>query len=106
MVTAIALLNVERDKVNSVAETLAGLAEISEVYSVSGIYDLVAIARNDNNLIAQRFLDWFVDEQFEEVTTMGEMLDVVERAGEENLLAVEEFLAREGKAPPAPEPDH
>ncbi len=67
------------------------------------IYDLVGIARKDNNLIAQRFLDWFVDEQFEEVTTMSEMLDVVERAGEQNLLAVEEFLAREGKAPPQPE---
>ncbi|MDH3744123.1 MAG: ferritin [Acidobacteriota bacterium] len=66
------------------------------------IYDLVGIARKENNLIAQRFLDWFVDEQFEEVTTMSEMLDVVERAGEDNLLAVEEFLAREGKAPPLP----
>lgn len=66
------------------------------------IYDLVDIARNDKNIIAERFLDWFVNEQYEEVTTMGELLDVVQRAGESNLLAVEEYLAREGKVPAAP----
>ena len=66
------------------------------------IYRLVDIAKDDSNYIAIRFLDWFVNEQFEEVTSMGEMLDVVERAGEANLLAVEEFLAREGKVPDAP----
>ena len=66
------------------------------------IYGLVDIAKADSNYIAIRFLDWFVNEQFEEVTSMGEMLDVIERAGEENLLAVEEFLAREGKVPDAP----
>ena len=37
----------------------------------------------------------FVDEQFEEVRTMSELLQVVKRAGEGNLLLVEEFLARE-----------
>ena len=70
------------------------------------IYGLVEIATGDTNYIAIRFLDWFVNEQFEEVTTMGEMLDVVSRAGEENLLAVEEFLAREGKVPEAPAEEH
>lgn len=59
------------------------------------IYGLVDIAREDSNYIAQRFLDWFVDEQFEEVNTMTELLQVVERAGEDGLLFVEEFLARE-----------
>ena len=59
------------------------------------VYGLVDIAREDSNYIAQRFLDWFVDEQFEEVNTMTELLQVVERAGESGLLFVEEFLARE-----------
>ena len=59
------------------------------------IYGLADIAREDSNYIAQRFLDWFVDEQFEEVNTMTELLQVVERAGEDGLLFVEEFLARE-----------
>lgn len=66
------------------------------------IYGLVEIAKEDSNYIALRFLDWFVDEQFEEVTTMEELLQVVERAGED-LLAVEEYLAREGKLPPPTE---
>ena len=59
------------------------------------IYGLVEIAKEDSNYIAQRFLDWFVDEQFEEVNTMTELLQVVERAGEDGLLFVEEFLTRE-----------
>ena len=43
MVTSIILMNVERRLVNDVAERLADRAEISEVYSVAGAYDLVAI---------------------------------------------------------------
>jgi DNA-binding Lrp family transcriptional regulator len=49
MVNAIVLLNAERDKVNDVAEALADIKGISEVYSVSGRYDLVAIIRVKNN---------------------------------------------------------
>ncbi len=60
------------------------------------IYNLVEIAKEDSNYIAIRFLDWFVNEQFEEVNTMSSLLQVVERAGEDGLLFVEEFLAREG----------
>ena len=49
MVTSIILMNVERALVNEVAEQLADRAEISEVYSVSGTYDLVAIVRVPRN---------------------------------------------------------
>lgn len=49
MVTSIILLNVERTKINEVAEILAGMKSISEVYSVSGNYDLVAIVRVRSN---------------------------------------------------------
>ena len=49
MVTSIILMNVERALVNDVAERLADRAEISEVYSVSGSYDLVAIVRVARN---------------------------------------------------------
>src|SRR5208282_3260525 len=35
------------------------------------------------------------EEQFEEVASMGQLLRVVQRAGEGNLLRVEEYLARE-----------
>ena len=61
------------------------------------IYGLVDIAKGDSNYIAIRFLDWFVNEQFEEVNTMNSLLQVVERAGEDGLLFVEEYLAREGE---------
>lgn len=49
MVTSIILINVERTKINEVAEKLAEMDGISEVYSVSGNYDLVAIARVPSN---------------------------------------------------------
>jgi len=49
MVSAVILLMVKKDKVNEVAEQLVGLAGITEVYSVAGQYDLVAIARVRNN---------------------------------------------------------
>ncbi|MGD2048616.1 MAG: Lrp/AsnC ligand binding domain-containing protein, partial [Chloroflexota bacterium] len=45
MVSAVVLLTVERAKINQVAETLAGMQGVSEVYSVGGRYDLVAIIR-------------------------------------------------------------
>ncbi len=49
MVTAMVLMKVERDRVNEVAEELAGIEGVSEVYSVAGRYDLVAIIRVENN---------------------------------------------------------
>ena len=49
MVTAIILINVERNKINDLAEQLADMRGISEVYSVSGQYDLIAMVRVDDN---------------------------------------------------------
>ena len=49
MVTAIILINAERSKINEVAEVLTEMKGISEVYSVSGHYDLVAIVRVRTN---------------------------------------------------------
>ena len=45
MVNAILLIKVERGRVVEVAETLAGVNGVSEVYSVAGRYDLVAMLR-------------------------------------------------------------
>ena len=53
MVTAIVLLNVQRDKVNAVADRIADLDGVTEVYSVAGRYDLAAIVRvHDNERMA------------------------------------------------------
>ena len=49
MVTAHVLLNVERNKVHAVAETLADVEGITEVYSVGGRFDLIAVIRVKNN---------------------------------------------------------
>ena len=49
MVTSIILLTTDRLKVNDVAQKLTDIKGISEVYSVSGNYDLVAIVRVDTN---------------------------------------------------------
>lgn len=60
------------------------------------IYGLVDLCQAERNHIALRFLDWFVTEQLEEVTTIGNLLGIVERAGEDNLLYVEDYLSRHG----------
>ena len=54
MVSAIVLLNVARNKINAVAEKLADMDGISEVFSVAGEYDLAAIIRvKDNDGLAE-----------------------------------------------------
>ncbi|MCK9418795.1 MAG: Lrp/AsnC ligand binding domain-containing protein [Nitrospirae bacterium] len=58
MVTALVLLNVERGKVNAVAETLAEMNGISEVLSVAGRYDLAVVIRtSDNEQMAELVTD-------------------------------------------------
>ena len=81
------------------AQECVALALASEKTVTDQIYGLVEIAQEDKNYIALNFLDWFVEEQFEEVTSMEELLQVVERAGEDRLLSVEGYLDREGKLP-------
>ena len=54
MLSAIVLLNTERDKTNKVAEALADTDGVTEVYSVAGRYDLAAIVRaSDNDQLAK-----------------------------------------------------
>ena len=70
------------------------------------IYKLFELAREAKDYRAEQFMQWFVKEQVEEVALMQDLLNVVERAGD-NLLLVEDFIAREapgedgdGDAPP------
>ena len=49
MVTALVLLNLDRDQIKDVSQKLVDMQEVSEVYSVAGRYDLVAIIRVNNN---------------------------------------------------------
>ncbi len=45
MITAIVLINTTQGRTPEVAQMLIGLAGVSEVYSVAGGYDLVAVVR-------------------------------------------------------------
>jgi bacterioferritin B len=58
------------------------------------IYSLFELARDTKDYRAEQFMQWFVKEQVEEVALMQDLLNVVER-GRDNLLLVEEYLARE-----------
>jgi DNA-binding Lrp family transcriptional regulator len=45
MITAIVLIHTEPGQTATVGEALADIADVAEVYSVTGEYDLVAIVR-------------------------------------------------------------
>jgi DNA-binding Lrp family transcriptional regulator len=49
MVNAVVLINVDRGHVNEVAERLVSLDGVTEVFSVAGRYDLVAVLRTAGN---------------------------------------------------------
>jgi bacterioferritin B len=72
------------------------------------IADLVRLAREENELVGEQFLHWFLEEQREEVASMSGLLSIVQRASESNILLVEEYLARhsggEGGGPEASAP--
>ena len=53
---------------------------------------LMDLAVKQNDYLAQSFLQWFVDEQLEEVVKMDRLLSVIRQSGERNLLMVEAYL--------------
>src|SRR4030088_2872825 len=78
-----------------VAEDAVKLSLEQEEQVTAQINALVSIAKAESDYTADNFLQWFIKEQLEEVASMGQLLRVVQRAGEGNLLRVEEYLARE-----------
>ena len=67
----------------------------SELSTTRQIYDLVELATNEKNYIAATFLQWFVSEQLEEVSSAQTRLAVIKRSGP-NVLMVEAYLAHQG----------
>jgi ferritin len=59
---------------------------------------LMDMAVKDNDYLAQSFLQWFIDEQLEEVVKMDRLLNVIRQSGEKNLLMVEAYLVHIEKA--------
>jgi bacterioferritin B len=92
------------DAVAPIALALAQEKRVTE--QIAG---LAKLAREEGDLVGEEFLNWFLKEQREEVSSMSDLLRIVERAAESNLLLAEEFLARtavgdagaDASAPPA-----
>jgi ferritin len=76
-------------------ETAIKLSLDQEVKVTHQINALVELARSEKDYITINFLQWFLTEQLEEVSSMDNLLKIVQR-GADNLLQVEEYLARVG----------
>ncbi len=77
------------------AEQAIKLSLDQEIKVTHQINALVELARSENDYITINFLQWFLAEQLEEVSSMDTLLKILQRA-ENNLLRVEEYLARVG----------
>lgn len=77
----------------SAAEEAAQLALEWEMEVTRQINDLMNLAIQQNDHIAQDFLRWFVTEQLEEISTMERLLSIIRRS-KDNLLFVDDYLAR------------
>jgi bacterioferritin B len=83
------------------------LALAQEKRVTKQISALAAKARDEGDYQGEQFMQWFIKEQVEEVSTMSDLLRVLQRAKDNPLLA-EEWLAREsigdgdGEDPMAP----
>jgi ferritin len=90
------------DVVAPVALALAQEKRVTEQ-----IVELVKLARDEGELVGEQFLHWFLQEQREEVASMSDLLSIVERALESNILLAEDYLSRnpvgdQGEATNAP----
>jgi ferritin len=71
------------------------------------IANLLRLAREEGDFVGEEAMHWFLKEQREEVSSMSDLLKLVERALESNILLAEESLARtpvgdQGDDPSAP----
>jgi len=78
------------------AEAAAQLALDAEIHTTNQINDLLTLAIAEKNYAAQNFLQWFVEEQVEEIATASANLDIIKKAGP-NILMVEAYLAHVNK---------
>lgn len=80
------------DTVEPVALALAQERRVTDQINA-----LAGLARDAGDYAGEQFMQWFIKEQVEEVSSMSDLLRVVERARDNPLLA-EEYLAREATA--------
>ena len=80
------------------AEDAVGAALKWEQEVTRQITGLMDLAVKESDYLAQSFLQWFVDEQLEEVVKMDRLLSIIKQSGEKNLLMVEAYLIHVEKA--------
>ena len=78
-------------------EAIVKAALVSELKVTDAINELVTLAETEKDYATRSFLNWFVDEQVEEVAQMTQLLSLVQLAGD-NLLAVESLVRHEMSA--------
>ena len=71
------------------------LAYDQEVRVTEQITEIYNAAAEGNDRITQNFLQWFLEEQVEEVASMDTLLKIAHRAGND-LFRIEDYVAREG----------
>ena len=64
---------------------------------------LVGVAREEADYLSEQFVQWFLKEQVEEVSTMSSLLAVVQRSGDSPMF-VEDYLVRERGGAEATDP--
>ena len=93
----------EQVQIPGVAEPKVSFGDIAEPVALaldqekrvsSQISALAGAAREEGDYMGEQFMQWFIKEQVEEVSSMSDLLAVVERA-RENPMIVEEYIARE-----------
>ncbi len=67
------------------------------------IGELMGVAREERDFLSEQFLQWFLKEQVEEVSSMSSLLAVVERSADSPML-IEDYLAREHSGSGAADP--
>jgi ferritin len=78
------------------AEEAVRLSYESEMRVTKQINQLMDRAIQEGDHLSKNMLEWFVNEQREEVSSMDTLLRMVRRAGESGLLFVENYLTQTG----------
>jgi len=75
------------------AEEAVGAALQWETDVTRQINHLMEMALRENDYLARQFLDWFVNEQLEEVNKMDKLLKIVKGVGDRNLYMLEAYIS-------------
>lgn len=78
------------------AEEVMQVFVAQEEHVTEKFYEMANMAVEDRDHISSQFLQWFINEQMEEMSTSNKLLDLVRMAGEHNLLMIEMMVPNLG----------